>query len=274
MMQASDAARISPRGSSSDFVGALNEAIRQNPIPAALVGVGILWLFAGGRNIMLSGASQAVASGIGRGARSAGTATYQGARAATGGVADGIHAVADSASEIGAQATEAVSAAAGAMRNAVSRTVESAGGAVSQASDSSSKENGDTGGRSPGGSLRGAVGTVRGAQDALADLFARQPLALGAVGIAIGAAIAASLPKSQIENRLLGETADTVKDQAGKLWDETTRRGADLASKGLDEAEAQGLTPAAAAQAVRIVTDRVAGLADKTMTDIVDRMTR
>ena len=69
MMHNSDSHSMRPRGSSSDFVGALDDAIRQNPIPAALVGVGILWLFAGGRNVMLGGASRAVVSGMGRGAQ-------------------------------------------------------------------------------------------------------------------------------------------------------------------------------------------------------------
>ena len=67
MMPAYESQSMRPRGSSSDFVGALDDAIRENPIPAALVGLGILWLFAGGRNVMLGGASQAVISGIGRG---------------------------------------------------------------------------------------------------------------------------------------------------------------------------------------------------------------
>ena len=89
-------------------------------------------------------------------------------------------------------------------------------------------------GRNPTNRWVELLATIRSAQDALADLFARQPLMLGAVGVAIGAAIAASLPVSQSENQLMGDTADAVKDQAGKLWDETKRRGADLASKRLE----------------------------------------
>jgi hypothetical protein len=122
--------------------------------------------------------------------------------------------------------------------------------------------------------LGGAAGGIRGVQEALSDLFARQPLMLGAVGVAIGATIAASLPVSQSENRLMGDTADTVKDHAGKLWDETKRRGADLASKGLKEAEAQGLTPEAASQAARSIVTKVAAFAERAGNDIVDRTRR
>src|SRR6476659_5507581 len=122
MMHASDSQSMRPRGSSSDFVGALGDAIRDNPIPAALVGVGILWLFAGGRNVMLGGASQAVVNGIGRGAQDAGGAAYRGARAATGHIADGMHAAAEGATEIAAHATGAIRSATDTMGSAVNRT--------------------------------------------------------------------------------------------------------------------------------------------------------
>src|SRR5436190_23295068 len=45
-----------PHGpASSDFVSALSEAVRENPIPAALIGMGVLWLFMGGSNTSLFG---------------------------------------------------------------------------------------------------------------------------------------------------------------------------------------------------------------------------
>lgn len=262
------------RENSSGFVTALDDAIRQNPIPAALVGVGILWLFAGGRHVVLGGASQAVANGIGRGAYDAGGAAYRGARAATGRVADGMHAVADAATEIGAQATSAVRSAADTIGGAIDRTGEFVGSAASQAAASWST--GPDASDRPHSTepLGGTAGTIRGAQDALADLFARRPLTLGAVGLAIGAAIAASLPVSESEHRLMGDTADAVKDQAGKLWDQTKRRGADLASRSLKEAEAQGLTPEAASTAARTIVKKVADFAEKAGTDIVDRARR
>ena len=275
MMPDSETQRMSPRGSSSDFVAALDGAIRENPIPAALVGLGILWLFAGGRSVMLGGASHAIVNGMGRGAQDTGGAAYRGARAATGLVADGVHSVASNAVEIGARATGAIRGAADAVGSTVNRTGEMVGEVASQAAASWSTDSRDTGDRSqPNELLGGAAGTIRSAQDALADLFARQPLMLGAVGVAIGAAIAASLPVSQSESQLMGDTADAVKDQAGKLWDETKRRGADFASRSLSEAEAQGLTPRAASKAAQTVATKVAGFVEKAGADIVDRTRR
>ncbi len=263
-----------PAGKSTDFVGALDDAIRQNPIPAALVGVGILWLFAGGRHVMLGGASQAVAGGIGRGAQDAGAAVYRGARAATGRVTDGMHAVADSAAEIGHQANDALRSATDAVGSAANRVGEIVGEAASEATTSWSKDNQNLSRPQSSEPFDGTGAVRKGVQDTLADLFARQPLMLGAIGVAIGAAIAASLPSSQSENRLMGDTANAVKDQAGKLWDETKRRGADLASQGLKEAEAQGLSPGASSKISRTIATKVAGLAEKTGNDIVDRARR
>ena len=58
----------------------------------------------------------------------------------------------------------------------------------------------------------------------LSDLFKAQPLALGAIGIAIGAGIAAALPGTEIEADYLGETSDTVKTKAAQFAAEQTDR--------------------------------------------------
>lgn len=269
MMQDSGS-RTTPRSGGSGFMDGLNDAIRQNPVPAALVGVGILWLFAGGRNVMLGRASRSVVNGVGRGAWDAGGAAYRGVRGATESVGRGLGAASESVADMGAETADTVKDVAGSIGSAVNRASEFVGDSMSRATNWWSS---DDEGSMPRQSSNSA-GAFSSAQEALADLFARQPLMLGAVGVAIGAAIAASLPSSDGENRLLGETADAVKDQAGKLWDETKRRGADLASKGLKEAEAQGLTPEAAARAARTVASKVAGFAENAGSDIVNRTTR
>jgi hypothetical protein len=38
-----------------DFVSALQDAVRENPISAALIGMGVLWLFTGGSSTSLFG---------------------------------------------------------------------------------------------------------------------------------------------------------------------------------------------------------------------------
>ena len=50
---AGTAARHAP--GSGDFVNALQDAVRENPISAALIGMGALWMFMGGSNTSLFG---------------------------------------------------------------------------------------------------------------------------------------------------------------------------------------------------------------------------
>ena len=68
----------------SDFVGGLQNAIQKNPVSAALIGMGVLWMFTGGRNITAAAAlfpaaakatAAGAASGLQRSAELAGDAT-------------------------------------------------------------------------------------------------------------------------------------------------------------------------------------------------------
>jgi len=83
-------------------------------------------------------------------------------------------------------------------------------------------------------------------RDNLGDLFRSQPLAIGAVGLAIGAAIAASLPTTETEAEYLGETSDFVKEKASELAGEQVERATEVGEKVAkavaDEARQQGLT--------------------------------
>ena len=49
------------------------------------------------------------------------------------------------------------------------------------------------------------------AQSSLTDLFDKQPLLLGAVGLAIGATVAGALAKSSLEDEWVGEFSDSLK---------------------------------------------------------------
>ena len=54
------------------------------------------------------------------------------------------------------------------------------------------------------------------AQSSLSDLLERQPLVLGAVGLAIGAAVAGAFRTFDLENEWVGEYSDSVKDDLNK----------------------------------------------------------
>jgi pyruvate/2-oxoglutarate/acetoin dehydrogenase E1 component len=63
----------------------------------------------------------------------------------------------------------------------------------------------------------------------LSDLFKAQPLALGVIGIAIGAGMAAALPATEIEADYLGETSDAVRKKAAQFAAEQTDRATTVA---------------------------------------------
>ena len=80
-------------------------------------------------------------------------------------------------------------------------------------------------------------------------MFAAQPLLLAAGGLALGAAIAASLPRTDVEARTLGDAADELKRQAGALVSQGAEQAKstlkDVAASAQNEMKRHGLTPEA-----------------------------
>jgi ElaB/YqjD/DUF883 family membrane-anchored ribosome-binding protein len=78
-------------------------------------------------------------------------------------------------------------------------------------------------------------------------LLEEQPLALGAIGIAIGALLGASLPRTEMEDKSLGKTSDQVKsrgaDLAAKAYTTATEKGEELARTTTDSAQSQHREP-------------------------------
>src|ERR1051326_8207526 len=60
--------------------------------------------------------------------------------------------------------------------------------------------------------------------DQIADAFDRHPLLIGAIGVMAGAALAALLPASRIEDEWFGATRDRLLDQAGQAGQEALSR--------------------------------------------------
>ena len=70
----------------------------------------------------------------------------------------------------------------------------------------------------------GAEGFAGTLQQNLTDTFERQPLLLGAIGLAIGAGMAAAVPATQMETEMVGDAADRVKAQAAEHRDQRRSR--------------------------------------------------
>ena len=84
--------------------------------------------------------------------------------------------------------------------------------------------------------------TFRQAQSSLSDLLERQPLVLGAVGLAIGATVAGALAKSSLEDEWVGDLSDglkaDLKERAGAV-SQSVREASDTLKAEFSDAGAE-----------------------------------
>jgi hypothetical protein len=155
-----------------------------------------------------------------------------------GGVREASSTIAEHGSRTAGQAADAVSSIYDATTNAASHAVDTASNAATSAAHAMQEK-----------------GTRWGStfQQNIGELFERQPLLLGAVGIAIGAGIAASIPATEAENKVMGEASDLLRDAVSDKA--TQARG--MVDAAVQEAKAQGLTPEAAGEALRKIGEKV-----------------
>ena len=233
---------------SGDFFGGLQDAIRENPVSAALVGMGVLWMFTGGAKLstaaaLLSPAARAAASGVGQGLQTSGDAVgavTEGVRSAGSRVIDSVvDTISDAATSAGETATQVYEA-------AKDTAVNSTSNAKTTVNRQSAVLAGDI------------TSTVH---SNLKETFERQPLLLGAIGIAIGAAMAAGLPSTQMEADAVGDAADRVKDQVKDFASEQVDNVTETAKRTFDavkkEVVAQGLTPEAAKEGATAIAEKL-----------------
>jgi hypothetical protein len=235
----------------SDFIQDLGDAARKNPLSAALIGMGVLWLFAGSRPVERVG-QFARSSGIDRIPDAAGNA-FDAARSTLRSGADAVG--------------ERVASAKDVVKDGVVDALDSATRSGREYADRASEYV-----TSIPGSGAEVFDTIR---SNLSDLFRAQPLALGAIGIAIGAGIAAALPATEIEADYLGETSDTVKAKAAQFATEQADRVTSVAENVAEavkkEAATQGLTLEGAKTAAGDISAKVRRVVDATGKSISDQ---
>jgi len=182
------------------------EVIKQNPVPAALAGIGLGWLF------MKSRGTAAAAQGTGFSTRvpESGRIGYAGAAHGPLGYAPSDQVVANADANGGRGITNTVGDAAG-------QTLEKAGGAVGQVKGVTGEV--VTQAQEAAGRVAGAVqertGRVAGGTgDQVQRLLEESPLVLGGIALATGAAVGLLLPTTQQEDQLLGQARDGLLQQA------------------------------------------------------------
>ena len=197
-----------------DFGANLGRQVRDNPLPVALIGVGVAWLAMGGR----TRGHDAPAWTTGRDAWSDDAAPGDldepglGARVAQAGSSAGER-VRDTVSGTASRVRETVSGAARRARDLASGAGERIGGLREDV-------------RARAGSLqdttRMGVDRVRARTTRMID---EQPLVLGAIGVAIGAAIGAALPATRREDEMMGGTRDGLIEGAGDVAGQAATTG-------------------------------------------------
>jgi hypothetical protein len=214
------------------FVSGLQDAVQKNPVSAALIGMGVLWMFTGGKNITAAAALFPAA-----------------AKATAAGAASGLQRSAELAGGAGEAVRSFGATVVDGVRDTVSSAAASAGETATNAYDAVKDTAAESTSRMTAG-VSGTGGLPGTLQQNLTDTFERQPLLLGAIGIAIGAGMAAAAPATQMETELMGDTADRVKAQATQLASTTVDKVTETAERTFEavkqEAAAQGLTPQAA----------------------------
>jgi len=237
-------------------VDQINKAIRDNPLAAGLIGVGLFMTFFG-----KAGIPQLAAKVPG--------AAMDATRAATGGIAAGAKTVTNTVTDAVTEAANAVGSKFSDIAGNISDQASKAASSVS-APDvdtrklaeraTEMKDNLTAGAQQVRERVTSAAqsgwDSTAAFRGQLSDNLERQPLLLGALGLAIGAGIAAVLPATDTERELLGDSAAAVRD-------EVTNRATRLVSDVKQEAAAQGLTPAAAQGALEDVARRAKQVASK-----------
>lgn len=226
----------------SNFVHDLGDAVRKNPVSAALIGMGVLWLFSGSKSV--ERAAEFVRSpGLDR-IPDVASGAFEGARSTLRSSTDA--------------AVERVASLTGAMREGAADTLDSATQYGRQYADSAS----DYMSSIPGTGSE-VFDTV---SSNLSRMFKAQPLALGAIGIGIGVAIAAALPATRLEADYLGEASDATKAKASDFASEQASRVSAVAGNVMEavteEAQRQGLTRESAKSAADEISAKIGRVAD------------
>jgi ElaB/YqjD/DUF883 family membrane-anchored ribosome-binding protein len=242
-----------------EYVSNLGQALKNNPLPVALIGVSLAWLMAKGSTPAVTTGSQGVseyplyrADGpvrrLGPPEAENGTryshfsdSTGKKLKALTDesgrraghfvddagatyrGFADAsgkqIDQVVDETGAMLDAASGWVSDKWGQAKGAASGMGAAASGAVSSMSDEAS---------SAASSLRGQTNQLN---DAILTHFRDQPLVGGALAFAVGAAIGAALPHTAMEDGLLGDAADSTKEKLTVASQDVVDRGKEVAAE-------------------------------------------
>jgi uncharacterized protein YjbJ (UPF0337 family) len=208
--------------------------IKANPIPAALIGVGVAWLWMSNRGNS-TGKTSRYGGGYGgrwgyqeTSRRYTDTGTPRSGQQGGSGLWDRAT---NAASNIAGKAGDTVSSVVGQVQetagNVAGRAKETVSGVVDQAQETA------------GYLVDQAQYQVRRGEDRFNAVMRESPLAVGAVALALGTAVGLTIPLTGKENEWMGEARDTLVDKAQTVAQDTIEQVQQVAQKVTDEMSGQ-----------------------------------
>ncbi|MFI0849234.1 hypothetical protein [Mesorhizobium sp. IMUNJ 23232] len=243
-------------GDGATALGNLKAQVRDNPLPLTLIGTGLAWLMLGN-----GPTSHAPSQGNGLN-RPAARPDF------------GNSSVGDAASRSGgpsASIKTAASESASALGDMVSNAARSAKSTAADTSEAV-RDNLSEGKRwveDIAGGATNSVGDIAAkARQSATDLFENEPLIIAALGLAVGTAIGAMLPRTTLEDQNLGAYSDKVRGAAKDLMEKGVEGAKEVAADAYqtvkDEADRVGMSQTGDTSLVGKVTEVVKSTSAKT----------
>lgn len=232
-----------------EVVANLAAQARANPLPLALIGIGLAWLMSGRGQPSMNFYRRSHAGNGGNGSsfRREGYGSGEAGESDTGwkageAVSSRLHQVSDTASQAYGKASDTASQAFDKVSDTASQTYGRISDTAARVSDTYHRVS-DRAGQ---------------AQRTVSELIESEPLILAGLGLAVGAAIGAMMPATQTESRFLGEKLDEFKESASEMasdqWEKTKSLAMDAASAAKAEIDKSGLMGDAAERAAKSST--------------------
>jgi hypothetical protein len=220
-------------GDGSQMLANLRTQARDNPMALALVGSGLAWLMLGS-SPSADRATMDRTAGFPASAPAAGSSAFAGSRATGFGNASD-----DGGPGFAQGAADALASARDSMGDGVSTAGDALGRVAHDLRDAGKDRLRDV--------RQGASDLGQQARQSLMDVLDREPLVIGALGVAVGAAIGALLPATEFEKEQIGPSTEALREKADALLDRGVTAARDAASEiyksARSEADRQGLAP-------------------------------
>jgi ElaB/YqjD/DUF883 family membrane-anchored ribosome-binding protein len=221
------------KGGGGTMATALTRAARDNPIPSLLVSAGCM-MFLSERLGFPGRSTRMQMPGSNSMARKPGASLNQSVNDVTQFAEDGLSSAGEQLGNIGRQ-----------VRDGASKAARAAGDTVRDYSAGVADEVSDLAGQAQEQLETASQQLIEQAR----RLIDEQPLLAGAIGLAIGAGLAAVIPKTETEQEYMGEASQTVKEAATEFAEQQYENAKDVVGRvseaAMNAADQEGLTGSA-----------------------------